>query len=45
MANLNAKEYTSFESIKHIAEDSSEFWLARELATVLNILNGEILLK
>ncbi|MDA8229109.1 MAG: BRO family protein [Desulfitobacterium hafniense] len=35
MPNLNAKEYASFESIKHISEDGSEFWCARELATVL----------
>jgi len=35
MPNLNAKEYISFESIKHIAENGSEFWLARELAPVL----------
>jgi len=35
MPNLNAKEYASFESIKHIAENGSEFWYARELAPVL----------
>ncbi len=35
MSNLNAKEYTSFESIKHISEDGSEFWYARQLAAVL----------
>ena len=35
MPNLNAKEYISFESIKHIAENGSEFWHARELAPVL----------
>ena len=35
MSNLNAKEYTSFESIKHIAGDDSEFWYARELVRVL----------
>jgi DNA-damage-inducible protein D len=35
MPNLNAKEYASFESIKHISEDGSEFWYARELAAVL----------
>jgi hypothetical protein len=29
MPNLNAKEYASFESIKHIAENGSEFWNAR----------------
>lgn len=35
MPNLNAKEYSNFESIKHISEDGSEFWYARELAPVL----------
>lgn len=35
MPNLNAKEYSSFESIKHISEDGSEFWFARELSNVL----------
>jgi len=35
MPNINAKEYSSFESIKHISEDGSEFWYARELAAVL----------
>jgi DNA-damage-inducible protein D len=35
MPNLNAKEYASFESIKHIAENGAEFWYARELAPVL----------
>ena len=35
MPNLNAKEYASFESIKHIAENGAEFWYARELARVL----------
>ncbi len=35
MPQLNAKEYASFESIKHISEDGCEFWYARELATVL----------
>ena len=35
MANLNAKEYVTFESIKHTSEDGSEFWYSRELFTVL----------
>ena len=34
MAKINAEEYKSFESIKHI-ENGQEFWLARELAPVL----------
>ena len=35
MSNLKAKEYKSFEAIKHLAEDGNEFWYARELAMVL----------
>jgi len=35
MANLEAKEYVNFENIKHIDENGSEFWYARELADVL----------
>lgn len=30
-----AKEYKKFEDIKHIAEDGREYWLARELAPIL----------
>jgi len=35
MSNLEAKEYTPFEEIKHLSDDGSEFWYARELAGVL----------
>jgi len=35
MSNLNAVEYKTFESIKHLSNDGSEFWYARELAAVL----------
>ena len=35
MAKLNAKEYQSFEGIKKTDENGGEFWLARELADVL----------
>jgi hypothetical protein len=35
MSNLIAKEYNSFEAIKHVSEDGDEFWYARELAPVL----------
>ena len=35
MSDLNAKEYASFESIKHISKDGYEFWYARELSNVL----------
>jgi DNA-damage-inducible protein D len=35
MSTLKAKEYQPFEAIKHIADDGTEFWYARELAIVL----------
>jgi DNA-damage-inducible protein D len=35
MSNLHAKEYKTFEGIKHIAMDGAEFWFARELSSVL----------
>ena len=35
MSHLIAKEYKSFEAIKHLSEDGREFWYARELAMVL----------
>ena len=35
MKELRAKEYKKFEDIKHIREDGSEFWNARELAHAL----------
>ena len=35
MSNIQAKEYKPFEAIKHIADDGSEFWYARELAILL----------
>lgn len=35
MSNLKAKEYKSFEEIKHVSDDGIEFWYARELAPVL----------
>jgi DNA-damage-inducible protein D len=35
MSNLIAKEYKSFESIKHVSDDGNEFWYARELAPAL----------
>jgi len=36
MGELKAKEYKKFEDIKHIRDDGSEYWLARELADVLD---------
>lgn len=35
MSTLNAKEYKSFEAIKHVSDDGDEFWYARELAPIL----------
>jgi len=35
MANLKAKEYKSFENIKHVDTNGVEYWFARELAEVL----------
>ena len=35
MANLQAKEYVTFDGIKHTREDGSEFWSARELSAAL----------
>lgn len=36
MGKLKDKEYKRFENIKHIRNDGSEFWSARELATALD---------
>jgi DNA-damage-inducible protein D len=41
MANLNTPEYQSFEDIKHSAENGAEYWLARELAPVLQYAKWE----
>ena len=35
MSNLKAREYKSFEEIKHLSDDGNEFWYARELAVAL----------
>lgn len=45
MSNLQAKEYKSFEEIKHISEDGYEFWYARELATVLQYVQWRNFVK
>ncbi|MCL1802014.1 MAG: DNA damage-inducible protein D, partial [Eubacteriaceae bacterium] len=34
--DLKAKEYKRFEDIKHIRDDGSEYWSARELSLVLD---------
>ncbi len=36
MSKLNSIEYKPFEEIKHISDDGSEFWYARELSIVLD---------
>ncbi len=36
MSTLIAKEYKRFEDIKHIKEDGTEYWSARELASALD---------
>ena len=35
MSNLKANEYKPFEAIKHISDDGTEFWYARELSIIL----------
>lgn len=45
MSNLKGKEYKRFEDIKHIREDGSEYWSARELARLWNTQNGRIFIK
>jgi DNA-damage-inducible protein D len=35
MGELKAKEYKTFEAIKHLSAEGNEFWYARELASVL----------
>ena len=35
MCELKAKEYKRFEEIRHVRDDGSEYWSARELALVL----------
>lgn len=41
MSDLIAKEYKCFEDIKHINEDRTEYWSARELALVLDYTKWE----
>ena len=41
MSELKGKEYKRFEDIKHIREDGSEFWSARELGPVLDYVKWE----
>lgn len=41
MSNLQAEEYKSFEEIKRIREDGTEYWNARELSVVLQYKKWE----
>jgi len=45
MNGLQAKEYKRFENIKHLRADGSEYWLARELAPVLDYTQWRNFLK
>ncbi|MFH1096783.1 MAG: DNA damage-inducible protein D [Candidatus Desantisbacteria bacterium] len=45
MSNLIAKEYKTFESIKHFSDDGHEFWYARELAMVLEYVQWRNFVK
>lgn len=38
MGELKGKEYKRFEDIKHVRDDGSEFWSARELAAALDYI-------
>jgi DNA-damage-inducible protein D len=41
MAKLNSDEYKSFEQIRRVREDGTEYWTARELASVLEYAKWE----
>ena len=41
MKELKAEEYKKFEDIKHIREDGTEYWSARELAIALDYIKWE----
>ena len=41
MAELIGKEYRRFEDIKHVRDDGSEFWSARELGPVLDYVKWD----
>ncbi|MDR2893821.1 MAG: DNA damage-inducible protein D [Deltaproteobacteria bacterium] len=41
MSELIAKEYSGFEQIKHLDEAGNEYWLARELASILEYSKWE----
>ncbi len=41
MSELKGAEYIRFESIKHLRDDGSEYWSARELASALEYTKWE----
>jgi len=41
MARLNSNEYKSFEDIRHVRDNDTEYWTARELAPVLEYANWQ----
>ena len=41
MSTLNAKEYKQFEGIKNVRNDGSEYWSARDLASILKYSKWE----
>jgi len=41
MSNLEAKEYKRFEDIKRVRDDGTEYWMARELAPILEYTKWE----
>ena len=41
MSDLKGIEYKRFEDIKHIREDGSEYWSARELGPALDYAKWE----
>jgi DNA-damage-inducible protein D len=41
MAKLNAEEYKTFENIKHVRDNGTEFWYAREIAPTLEYAKWE----
>ena len=41
MSDLKGIEYKRFEDIKHIREDGSEYWSARELGPALDYVKWE----
>lgn len=45
MSKIVAKEYSNFESIKHVRKDGSEFWVARELSNVLKYVQWRNFVK